>query len=78
MATTALSRAVPENAPYFRHNAEGPDDLPAHLKAALLGSSVTIPVAKGRLALGTWQGLYLFEHRRASHTREIIFTAMGY
>ncbi len=58
-----FNRPAPEQAPYFRHTAEGPDDMPAHLKAALLGSSVTIPVVGGRLALGTWQGIYLGEHR---------------
>jgi secondary thiamine-phosphate synthase enzyme len=72
-----FNRAVPEKAAYFRHTAEGPDDMPAHLKAALLGSSVTVPVAGGRLALGTWQGLYLGEHRNDGGRRSLVLTLMG-
>jgi secondary thiamine-phosphate synthase enzyme len=60
---TYFNKAVPENDPDYVHNDEGPDDMPAHLKAAILGSSVLIPVANGRLALGVWQGIYLCEHR---------------
>ena len=60
-----FNRTVPENAPYFQHDYEGADDMPAHLKAALLGHSVTIPITSGRLNLGTWQGIYLGEHRNA-------------
>lgn len=56
-----FNRLAPENAPYYRHTIEGPDDMPAHLKAVLLGSSLTIPISDGRLALGTWQGIYLCE-----------------
>ncbi|MDQ6915763.1 MAG: secondary thiamine-phosphate synthase enzyme YjbQ, partial [Actinomycetota bacterium] len=58
-----FNAAVPEDAPYWTHTVEGPDDMPAHIKASLLGPSLTIPVADGRLALGTWQGIYLCEHR---------------
>ena len=58
-----FNRLAPENAAYYRHTSEGPDDMPAHLKAVLLGSSLTIPISAGRLALGTWQGIYLCEHR---------------
>ncbi|OON71065.1 secondary thiamine-phosphate synthase enzyme YjbQ [Hymenobacter sp. CRA2] len=72
-----FNRAVPENAPYFRHTLEGPDDMPAHLKAAMLGSSVTIPVTKGELALGTWQGIYLGEHRNDGGRRWIVLTLLG-
>ncbi|MES1207819.1 MAG: secondary thiamine-phosphate synthase enzyme YjbQ, partial [Pseudomonadota bacterium] len=60
-----LDEAVPEDAPYFVHTTEGPDDMPAHVKAALLGESLTIPIRDGRPALGTWQGIYLGEHRDA-------------
>ena len=72
-----LDHAVPENAPYFEHTAEGPDDMPAHMKAALLGSSITLPVRQGRLALGTWQGIYLAEHRDAGGSRHLIATIWG-
>ncbi|MCC3160749.1 secondary thiamine-phosphate synthase enzyme YjbQ [Hymenobacter sp. 15J16-1T3B] len=72
-----FNRTVPENAPYFRHTLEGPDDMPAHLKAALLGSSVTVPVANGELALGTWQGIYLGEHRNDGGRRWIVLTLLG-
>ena len=72
-----FTRTVPERAPYFRHTAEGPDDMPAHLKAALLGSSVSVPVAGGRLALGTWQGIYLGEHRNHGGRRSLLLTLMG-
>lgn len=72
-----FSKAVPENDPQYLHDDEGPDDMPAHLKAALLGSSVMIPVRNGRLALGTWQGVYLCEHRNHGGPREIVITAWG-
>jgi secondary thiamine-phosphate synthase enzyme len=68
---------VPENAPYYRHTAEGPDDMPAHIKASLMGSSVTIPIRGGRLALGTWQGIYLCEHRDRGGRRTVVATVMG-
>lgn len=72
-----FNHAVPENAPYFRHIYEGPDDMPAHLKAAILGSSVTVPIANGRLKLGTWQGIYLGEHRDQAGGRMITVTLHG-
>ncbi|GAB3722280.1 secondary thiamine-phosphate synthase enzyme YjbQ [Hymenobacter agri] len=72
-----FNRLAPENAPYFRHNSEGPDDMPAHLKAALLGSSVSIPVMNGHLALGIWQGIYLGEHRDHGGRRTLVVTLMG-
>ena len=68
---------VPENAPYYRHTAEGPDDMPAHLKAALLGTSVTIPITKGAFNLGTWQGIYLCEHRNHGGKRTVVVTLQG-
>jgi len=74
---TYFNKVVPENDPDYLHDDEGPDDMPAHLKAALLGSSVTIPVRNGRPALGTWQGIYLCEHRNYGHRREIVITVWG-
>lgn len=73
---TALDRLAPENAGYV-HDVEGPDDMPAHVKAMLTGVSLHVPVSAGRLALGTWQGLYLFEHRRRPHSREVVFQFVG-
>lgn len=67
---------VPENAPYYRHTVEGPDDMPAHIKASLYGSSVSIPIADGRLLLGTWQGIYLGEHRDHAAKRNVIITLL--
>ena len=72
-----FNRMVPENAPYYLHTYEGPDDMPAHIKAALLGSSVQIPVTDGRLNLGTWQGVYLAEHRNEGGSRKLVLTLMG-
>ncbi len=69
-----FDRVVPEDASYFLHLVEGPDDMPAHIKASMLGSSVTIPVANGRLALGTWQGIYLGEHRLSGGARSLVLT----
>lgn len=74
---TWFNKAVPENDPDYVHNDEGPDDMPAHLKAALLGSSVLIPIHQGELALGTWQGIYLCEHRDHGGTRRLVITAWG-
>src|SRR6201986_3376485 len=74
---TYFNKAVPENDPDYLHNDEGPDDMPAHLKAAMLGCSVTIPIRIGRLALGTWQGIYLCEHRDNGGSRSLIITAWG-
>jgi secondary thiamine-phosphate synthase enzyme len=73
---SALDRLAPEDAPWI-HNVEGPDDMPAHVKAMLNGVSLHVPVTKGKLALGTWQGIYLVEHRRKAHSREIIFQFIG-
>ncbi len=72
-----FNRLAPENAPYYRHTSEGPDDMPAHLKAVLLGSSLTIPISDGRLALGTWQGIYLCEHRDDGGPRRLVVTLTG-
>jgi secondary thiamine-phosphate synthase enzyme len=72
-----FNKTVPENDPDYRHNDEGPDDMPAHLKAAILGSSVMIPISDGRLALGTWQGIYLCEHRDYGGQRSLVITAWG-
>jgi secondary thiamine-phosphate synthase enzyme len=72
-----FSRLVPEGDPLFRHVEEGPDDMPAHVRAALTQTSVSIPVSAGRLALGTWQGVYLYEHRNQPHTRTVIVHITG-
>lgn len=72
-----FNEMVPENAPYYRHNDEGPDDMPAHLKASLLGSSVTVPITGGKLNLGTWQGIYLCEHRNHASRRWLVITLQG-
>jgi secondary thiamine-phosphate synthase enzyme len=72
-----FNRLAPENASYFEHTAEGPDDMPAHLKAVLLGSSVSVPIRNGRLALGAWQGIYLCEHRDHGGSRRLIVTLQG-
>ena len=72
-----FNKAVPENDPDYRHDYEGSDDMPAHLKASMLGASVLIPVRNGRLALGTWQGIYLCEHRNDGGARTIMITAWG-
>ena len=73
---SALDRLAPEDASWV-HDAEGPDDMPAHVKAMLNGVSLNVPVTAGKLALGTWQGIYLAEHRRRSHSREVIFQFVG-
>jgi secondary thiamine-phosphate synthase enzyme len=72
-----FDQAVPEQARYWTHTLEGPDDMPAHIKAALLGPSLTLPVSGGRLALGTWQGIYLCEHRDRGGARSVLATAWG-
>ncbi len=72
-----FNQQVPENAPYYSHNYEGPDDMPAHIKSSLLGSQVTIPITKGKLNLGTWQGVYLCEHRNHASGRKLVLTAFG-
>jgi len=72
-----FNEAVPEHAPYWTHTLEGADDMPAHVKAALLGPSLTLPVSGGRLALGSWQGIYLCEHRDRGGSRSIVATLWG-
>ncbi|HZO04280.1 MAG TPA: secondary thiamine-phosphate synthase enzyme YjbQ [Burkholderiales bacterium] len=67
-----LNRLVPEGDPFYQHDAEGPDDMPAHIKAALTATSLSIPIHKRKLALGTWQGIYLWEHRRRGSRRELV------
>jgi len=72
-----FSRAVPENEPYYRHQDEGSDDLPAHLKSSILGNSLNIPIANGRARLGIWQGIYLCEHRNHGGNRRVVVTIHG-
>jgi len=72
-----FNKLAPENAPYYDHNSEGADDMPAHLKSSLLGSSVTVPVTNGDFNLGTWQGIYLCEHRNHSGRRRLVITISG-
>ncbi|HIC38870.1 MAG TPA: YjbQ family protein, partial [Candidatus Marinimicrobia bacterium] len=72
-----FNQMVPENTPYYRHTFEGSDDMPAHLKSAILGSSVSIPITDGKLNLGTWQGIYLCEHRNRGGSRKLVVTIQG-
>ncbi len=72
-----FERLVPEDSDYFIHTAEGPDDMPSHLRMVLTRTSETIPIAEGRMALGTWQGIFLFEHRSAAHRREMSVSVVG-
>lgn len=72
-----MSRQVPDGDPMFTHTAEGPDDMPAHVRSVLTQSDLNLPVRDGRCALGTWQGVYLWEHRYAPHTRRVIVTVQG-
>ena len=72
-----FNRLVPQDEPYYRHNYEGSDDLPAHIKSSLLGSSLLLPIRQGALALGTWQGIYLGEHRDHGGSRRLIVTLQG-
>ncbi|MEJ2003616.1 MAG: secondary thiamine-phosphate synthase enzyme YjbQ [Cyclobacteriaceae bacterium] len=72
-----FNRMIPENAPYYKHTFEGSDDMPAHLKASVLGSSIEIPVTNGRLNLGTWQGIYLCEHRNHGGSRSVVISLIG-
>ena len=72
-----FGRIAPEDSRLYRHTIEGPDDMPAHIRAALTQSQLSIPVVDGRMCLGTWQGLYVFEHRSASHTRSIALHLLG-
>ena len=72
-----FNQLAPENAPYFEHTYEGADDMPAHIKSALLGCEISLPIAQGRLQLGTWQGIYLGEHRNSASSRTLIATLSG-
>jgi secondary thiamine-phosphate synthase enzyme len=72
-----FERLVPERDELYVHTVEGPDDMPAHVRSALTQVNLTVPVLDGRLALGTWQGIYLFEHRRAPHTRTVVLSILG-
>ncbi len=72
-----FTRLVPEDARWYRHTIEGPDDMPAHIRTALTQTSLSIPIHRGRLALGTWQGIYLFEHRSRPHRRTVVLHAFG-
>ena len=72
-----FNETVPEDAPYWTHTIEGPDDMPAHIKASVLGPALTVPVAHGHLALGTWQGVYLCEHRDHGGPRSVVVTVVG-
>jgi secondary thiamine-phosphate synthase enzyme len=74
---TILARLAPDGDPAYRHDTEGPDDMAAHARSVLTAASFTIPVADGQLLLGTWQGLYLYEHRRAAHSRSVVVTMLG-
>lgn len=74
---TMMARLAPDGDPAYRHDAEGQDDMAAHARSVLTSNSLTIPVVDGRLALGTWQGVYLWEHRHARHTRKIVVTLSG-
>ena len=72
-----FERLVPEDSDYFIHTAEGPDDMPSHLRMVLTRTSEVIPIAEGRMTLGTWQGVFVFEHRRAPHQRTIVVSVVG-
>jgi secondary thiamine-phosphate synthase enzyme len=72
-----INRLVPENDPNFAHTLEGPDDMPSHIKMALTRTSESVPFAEGRMLLGTWQGIFLWEHRRAAHSRHVVVTIVG-
>jgi secondary thiamine-phosphate synthase enzyme len=72
-----MQRVAPDGSPDYEHDTEGPDDMPAHIRTVLSGSSVSVPIIDGRLGLGTWQGIYVWEHRSSRHTREVIVTIVG-
>jgi len=72
-----FNKMIPENEPYYQHTLEGPDDMPAHIKSSLLGNSVNVPISNGKLNLGTWQGIYLCEHRNNGGVRNIVISAFG-
>jgi secondary thiamine-phosphate synthase enzyme len=74
---TFLRRIVPEDVALYRHNDEGPDDMPAHIKSALTQTQLSIPIADGRMQLGTWQGIFLLEHRASPHRRSLVLTLIG-
>ena len=72
-----MQRVAPDGSSEYEHDAEGPDDMPAHIRTVLSGSSVSVPIIEGHLGLGTWQGIYVWEHRSSRHTRELIVTVVG-
>lgn len=72
-----MQRIAPDGSPDYEHDTEGPDDMPAHIRSVLTSASLSVPIAQGALLLGTWQGIYLWEHRHAGHRREIIVTVVG-
>lgn len=72
-----INKMVPENMPYYRHTTEGSDDMPAHIKSSLMGAQLTVPVTGGRMNLGTWQGIYLNEHRNHAGSRSLVITVQG-
>ena len=72
-----MQRIAPDGSSDYEHDAEGPDDMPAHMRSVLTNTTLSIPIAAGRLMLGTWQGIYLWEHRHAGHSREVIVTVIG-
>ncbi|MEN8765681.1 MAG: secondary thiamine-phosphate synthase enzyme YjbQ [Wenyingzhuangia sp.] len=74
---THINKMIPEDMPYYKHDYEGSDDMPAHIKASMLGCSVTIPISNGKLNLGIWQGIYLGEHRNYGGNRSVVITALG-
>lgn len=74
---TVMKRLAPDGDPAYRHDTEGPDDMAAHVRSVLTGSSLTVPVGAGRLMLGTWQGIYLWEHRTSPHRRSVVVTILG-
>lgn len=74
---THINKMIPEDMPYYKHDYEGSDDMPAHIKASMLGNSITIPISNGKLNLGIWQGVYLGEHRNYGGNRNIVITAFG-
>jgi len=74
---SSFNKIAPENAPYYKHTMEGSDDMPAHIKASLLGSSVNVPITKGKLNMGIWQGIYLCEHRNYGGNRNLVLTLIG-
>lgn len=72
-----MQRIAPDGSPEYEHDTEGPDDMPAHIRNALTASSICVPIVEGRLGLGTWQGIHLWEHRTSRHSREVIVTVIG-